>query len=116
MAKSVDETVKEIIVEQLGVQEDDVAPTAKFIEELDADDEREARRPYPDPQYLLACAAKAVQDAALATDKVDGTRFGVLVGSGIGGSTTLLETHRVLLEKGPDRVSPFFTPMMIVKM
>ena len=37
MAKSVDEKVKEIIVEQLGVEEDDVTPTAKFIEDLGAD-------------------------------------------------------------------------------
>src|SRR5881296_3303395 len=64
----------------------------------------------------MACAAMAVQDAALDTDKVDGTRFGVLIGSGIGGITTLLETHRVLLEKGPDRVSPFFIPMLIINM
>jgi 3-oxoacyl-[acyl-carrier-protein] synthase II len=47
---------------------------------------------------------------------VDGTRFGVLVGSGIGGITTLLDTHDVLNAKGPDRVSPFFIPMLIVNM
>ena len=40
-------------------------------------------------------------------------RFGVLIGSGIGGITTLLDTHEVLLSKGPDRVSPFFIPMLI---
>ena len=44
------------------------------------------------------------------------TRFGVLVGSGIGGITTLLDTHDVLNAKGPDRVSPFFIPMLIVNM
>src|SRR6266849_5997286 len=37
-----------------------------------------------------------------------------MVGSGIGGITTLLESHKVLLEKEPDRVSPFFIPMLIV--
>jgi acyl carrier protein len=37
MAKTVEERVKEIIVEQLGVEEDDVTPTAKFIEDLGAD-------------------------------------------------------------------------------
>jgi len=57
-----------------------------------------------------------VQDAALETSKVDASRFGVLIGSGIGGITTLLESHRHLLEKGPDRVSPFFIPMLIVNM
>src|SRR5207302_1503240 len=40
----------------------------------------------------------------------------VLIGSGIGGISTLLESHRNLLEKGPDRVSPFFIPMIIANM
>jgi 3-oxoacyl-[acyl-carrier-protein] synthase II len=57
-----------------------------------------------------------VEDAGLDPGKVDGDRFGVVIGSGIGGITTLLETHKTLLEKGPDRVSPFFIPMMIVNM
>ena len=58
----------------------------------------------------------AVEDSGLDVGKVDGTRFGVLVGSGIGGITTLLDTHDVLNAKGPDRVSPFFIPMLIVNM
>ena len=54
---------------------------------------------------------------ALEPDKVDGTRFGVLVGSGIGGITTLLEQPRGRCKtKGLDRVSPFFIPMLIVNM
>src|SRR2546422_581108 len=79
-------------------------------------DKKEARRLDPYLQYAVASAALAVQDAALDTGKIDGSRFGVLIGSGIGGITTLLDTHRTLLEKGPDRVSPFFIPMMIVNM
>jgi len=69
-----------------------------------------------DPLNAIASSALAVQDAAIDTGKVDGTRFGVLIGSGIGGITTLLESHRNLLEKGPDRVSPFFIPMLIANM
>ena len=65
---------------------------------------------------LLACAVMAVEDAELKTDRVDATRFGVLVGSGIGGIETLLEQYSILTEKGPDRVSPFFVPMIIVNM
>ncbi len=64
----------------------------------------------------MACGVMAVEDAGLDTTKVDGTRFGVLIGSGIGGIQTLLATHDTLNEKGPDRVSPFFIPMMIVNM
>ncbi|MEK7373019.1 MAG: beta-ketoacyl-ACP synthase II [candidate division NC10 bacterium] len=67
-------------------------------------------------KYALACAVMAVEDAGLDVGRVDGTRFGVLVGSGIGGITTLLENHKILLEKGIDRVSPFFIPMLIINM
>ena len=67
-------------------------------------------------KYAVACAVMAVEDAELKTDNVDATRFGVLVGSGIGGIETLLEQYSILTEKGPDRVSPFFVPMIIVNM
>ena len=67
-------------------------------------------------KYAVACAVMAVEDAALKMDKVDGTRVGVLVGSGIGGLGTLLDNYEVLRTKGPDRVSPFFIPMLIVNM
>jgi 3-oxoacyl-[acyl-carrier-protein] synthase II len=67
-------------------------------------------------KYAVACATMAVEDAGLKTDRVDATRFGVLVGSGIGGIETLLEQYAILTEKGPDRVSPFFVPMIIVNM
>jgi 3-oxoacyl-[acyl-carrier-protein] synthase II len=67
-------------------------------------------------KYALACAVMAVEDAGLDPAKEDGNRFGVLVGSGIGGISTLLESHKVLLDKGPDRVSPFFVPMLIINM
>ncbi|MEK7362521.1 MAG: beta-ketoacyl-ACP synthase II [candidate division NC10 bacterium] len=79
-------------------------------------DKKEARRLDPYLKYAIACAAMAVEDAALNVEKVERTRFGVLVGSGIGGITTLLESHKDLLEKGPDRVSPFFIPMLIINM
>ena len=79
-------------------------------------EKKEARRLDPYLQYAVASAAMAVDDSGLDFDKHDRNRAGVLVGSGIGGITTLLETHKVLLEKGPDRVSPFFIPMMIVNM
>ncbi|MEK7701739.1 MAG: beta-ketoacyl-ACP synthase II [candidate division NC10 bacterium] len=79
-------------------------------------DKKEARRLDPFLQYAMACGVMAVEDAGLDAAKVDGTRFGVLIGSGIGGIQTLLSNHDTLLEKGPDRVSPFFIPMMIVNM
>ena len=67
-------------------------------------------------KYAVACAVMAVEDAGITTDRVDATRFGVLVGSGIGGIETLLDNYETLRTKGPDRVSPFFVPMIIVNM
>jgi 3-oxoacyl-[acyl-carrier-protein] synthase II len=79
-------------------------------------DRKEARRLDAYLQYAIAASALAVEHAALAPDKVDATRFGVLIGSGIGGIATLLEGERVRVEKGPERVSPFVIPMLIINM
>src|SRR5213080_1552856 len=65
-------------------------------------DKREARRLDPFLQYAMACSVMAVEDAGLDTAKVDGDRFGVLIGSGIGGIQTLLSTHDTLRERGPN--------------
>jgi 3-oxoacyl-[acyl-carrier-protein] synthase II len=93
-----------------------IAGEIKNFDPLVFVDKKDARRLDPFLQYAMACAVMAVQDAALDIDKVDGSRFGVLIGSGIGGISTLLDTHKTLLDKGPDRVSPFFIPMMIINM
>ncbi|PYM33611.1 MAG: beta-ketoacyl-[acyl-carrier-protein] synthase II [Candidatus Rokuibacteriota bacterium] len=93
-----------------------IAAEVKNFDPLQYVDKKEARRLDPFLQYAMACGVMAVDDAGLDTSKVDGTRFGVLIGSGIGGIQTLLSIHDTLREKGPDRVSPFFIPMMIVNM
>jgi 3-oxoacyl-[acyl-carrier-protein] synthase II len=93
-----------------------IAGELKGFDPLRYIDKKDDRRLDPFLKYAIACAAMAVEDAGLNVERVDRTRFGVLVGSGIGGITTLLETHKVLLEKGPDRVSPFFIPMLIINM
>jgi 3-oxoacyl-[acyl-carrier-protein] synthase II len=67
-------------------------------------------------QYALAAGVEAVEDARIDFSRVDPTRAGALVGSGIGGILSILEWHRVLLEKGPGRISPFFVPSLIVNM
>jgi 3-oxoacyl-[acyl-carrier-protein] synthase II len=67
-------------------------------------------------QYAIAAGVEAVESAKIDFSQVDPTRAGALVGSGIGGILTILEWHRVLLEKGPSRVSPFFVPSLIVNM
>jgi 3-oxoacyl-[acyl-carrier-protein] synthase II len=64
----------------------------------------------------MACAVMAVEDSGLGTASVDASRFGVLIGSGIGGISSLLDAHKTLIDRGPDRVSPFFIPMLIINM
>ena len=79
-------------------------------------DKKEVRRLDPYLKYAIATSAMAVEDAALDPGKVDSTRFGVLIGSGIGGITTLIEGEDIRRTKGVDRVSPFVVPMLIINM
>jgi len=66
-------------------------------------------------QYALAAAAQAVKDSGIAGN-IEPGRFGVYIGSGIGGISTFLTESEKLLTKGPQRISPFFIPMMIANM
>jgi len=67
-------------------------------------------------QYALVAAAEAIQDATLESTSVDPYKAGVLVGSGIGGISTVLSQAQVMERRGPGRVSPFFVPMMLIDM
>jgi 3-oxoacyl-[acyl-carrier-protein] synthase II len=64
-------------------------------------------------QLAVAAGIQAVKHSNLTIDATNQDDIGVFIGSGIGGLTTLYEQIQVLLEKGPDRVSPFLAPMMI---
>ena len=77
---------------------------------------KEVRRTDRFTQFAMACSKLALKDSGLDLEKVDKTRFGVLVGSGIGGLRTLEDQHTILMNKGASRVSPFMVPMMIVNM
>ncbi|OQB38637.1 MAG: 3-oxoacyl-(acyl-carrier-protein) synthase 2 [Candidatus Latescibacteria bacterium ADurb.Bin168] len=67
-------------------------------------------------QYAVYAASEAIEDAGLRVDGMDPTRIGVIVGSGIGGISTLEAQYKVLKERGPGRVSPFMIPMLISDM
>lgn len=67
-------------------------------------------------QLGVACARMAKENAALDVSKENAHRIGILVGSGIGGLGVIEEQHRVMMEKGPGRISPFLIPMLIVNM
>ena len=67
-------------------------------------------------QFAMAASKMAMADSGVDLGKVDLTRFGTIVGSGIGGLQTLCDQHTILMNKGPRRVSPFMIPMMISNM
>ena len=76
-------------------------------------DPKEAKRNDRYTQYAVAASRLAVNDAKLDVTKVDSERFGVIIGSGIGGMETIENQARVLIERGPSRVSPFTIPSLI---
>ncbi|MBI2251397.1 MAG: beta-ketoacyl-ACP synthase II [Armatimonadetes bacterium] len=67
-------------------------------------------------QFSVAASGLAIKDANLEINEENCEDIGVLIGSGIGGMSMLEEQHKILLEKGPQKVSPFFIPMMIINM
>lgn len=79
-------------------------------------DRKEARRMDRFTQFALAATMMALEDASLDLSRENRDRIGVILGTGIGGIQTLEEQARVIMEKGPRRVSPTFVPMMIANM
>jgi 3-oxoacyl-[acyl-carrier-protein] synthase II len=76
-------------------------------------DPKEAKRNDRYTQYAVAASRMAIEDAKVDTTKLDAERFGVIIGSGIGGMETIENQARVLIERGPSRVSPFTIPSLI---
>jgi 3-oxoacyl-[acyl-carrier-protein] synthase II len=94
-----------------------IAAEVKNFQPTDVLDRKEVKRTDRFCQFALVAAAQAMEHAGHGdAPKVDADRFGVVTGSGIGGIGTLEQQHLVYLEKGPDRVSPFFVPMFIADM
>lgn len=79
-------------------------------------EKKEARRMDRFTQFAVAATGMAINDASLDLEQANKDRIGVILGSGVGGIETLEEQAKVLAEKGPGRVSPFFVPMMIANM
>ena len=74
---------------------------------------REARKMDRFAQFAIAAAQEALDQSGLQITEANRDRVGVVVGTGIGGITTMIENYEALNERGPDRVSPFLIPMMI---
>ena len=77
---------------------------------------KEIRRTDRFAQFGVYAGYQALKDAGLDPDKLDRDETGVFIGSGIGGLYTVEEQHKILLSKGPGRLSPFLIPMLILNM
>jgi len=94
---------------QIAAEVKDFEPTRFF-------EKKEARRLDRFTQFALVAVKEALADAGLEFENINRDRIGVILGTGIGGIETLEEQHKILLSRGPERISPFFIPMMIANM
>jgi 3-oxoacyl-[acyl-carrier-protein] synthase II len=78
-------------------------------------DKNEIKRTDLYAQYAIAAAAQAVEDSGIA-GKIEPEKFGVYIGSGIGGISTFITECEKMFTRGPSRISPLFVPMMISNM
>jgi 3-oxoacyl-[acyl-carrier-protein] synthase II len=93
-----------------------IAAELKGFEPGDFLDKKAAKRLDPFICYAVAAAKMALADSGLVLDESLAERTGCVMGCGLGGLSTIEANHSVLLSRGPDRVSPFFVPMMIGNM
>lgn len=77
---------------------------------------KDARKSDAFIHYGMAAAIQAIEDAGLAENPDHADRYGVAIGSGIGGISTIEETYQTYLDSGPRRISPFFVPGVIINM
>ncbi len=79
-------------------------------------DKKEVKKSDTFIHYAVAAAQMAIDDAKFDWKTCDNDRFGVIIGSGIGGLPLIEEMHAKMLERGPGRISPFFIPGLIVNL
>jgi len=79
-------------------------------------DRKEVRRNDRFIHFALAAAGMALEDAGIDMGKQDPERFGVIVGSGMGGLGELEDTHRTYVERGVRKIGPFFIPSIIINL
>jgi 3-oxoacyl-[acyl-carrier-protein] synthase II len=93
-----------------------IAGEVKSFDPINYMDKKDVKKMDRFIQFATAAAQEAMAMSGLAITPQNAERVGVAVGSGIGGLALLEEQHKILLERGPGRVSPFFIPGMIINM
>jgi 3-oxoacyl-[acyl-carrier-protein] synthase II len=91
-----------------------IAGEVKDFDPFQFIEKKEARKMDPFIQYAMVAAQLAVEDSGIPLATLEGDKCGVYIGSGIGGIGSIEDTHNILLEKGPGRVSPFFLVSTII--
>jgi len=93
-----------------------IAGQVEGFDPLNWVDKKEARKMGRFIQFAIAASEMAIQAARLEFHPSEAHRVGVYIGSGIGGFEVIEREHKVLLEKGPSRISPFFIPATIINL
>jgi 3-oxoacyl-[acyl-carrier-protein] synthase II len=93
-----------------------IAGEVKDYDPLVYFDKKETKKYDPYIQFALIAAAEAISGARLKLNETEKERTGVYLGSGIGGISTIEKNIEILLERGPDRISPFFLPAAIANL
>ncbi|MFY1825074.1 beta-ketoacyl-ACP synthase II [Myxococcus fulvus] len=93
-----------------------IAGEVKDFKVEDHIERREARRMDRFAHFAVVASDMALEDSGLEVTPENAERIATIIGSGIGGITSLEDTFRRALEKGPDRISPFFVLQMIINM
>lgn len=110
-------TIEHLDTEKYSVR---ICGTVKNFQAGDFMDPKDARKMDVFIQYGMAAGIEAIRDARLDTEGLihddNAHRFGVAIGSGIGGLTTIEQNYEALLNSGPRRISPFFIPAAIINM
>jgi 3-oxoacyl-[acyl-carrier-protein] synthase II len=90
-----------------------IAGEVKGFEPTNYMSPKDARRNDRFSQLAVAASLQAVEQAKLKIDAANKDDIGIIIGSGIGGLTTLFEQTKILLDRGPSRITPFLIPMMM---
>jgi 3-oxoacyl-[acyl-carrier-protein] synthase II len=93
-----------------------IAGEVEGFDPLDWVEKKEAKKSDTFIHYAIAASQMAWDDSGLDSASVDPGRLGVIIGSGIGGLPLIEHMHKLLLERGPGRISPFFIPGLIVNL